>query len=107
MAEQIGRTLWRCLEPEAGTGVPSDFLERHLFRTQHWVGVWSRRGMVVAFQPDASERIDGFRNLFADLITLADELQRLVETTPTNENSTAVLHFIDRSFGSTICGATA
>ncbi len=91
VAEQIGRTLWRCLEPEAGTGVPTDFLERHLFRTQHWVGVWSRRGMIVAFQPDASERIDGFRNLFADLITLADELQRLVETTPTNENSEQIV----------------
>ncbi len=87
VAEQIGRTLWRFLEPEAGAGVPTDFFERHLFRTQHWVGVWSRRGMIVAYRPEANLRIDGFRNLFADLITLTDELRQLVETAPGEQTS--------------------
>jgi hypothetical protein len=79
VAEQIGRTLWRFLETEAGPGVPTDFLERHLFRTQHWVAVWSRRGMIFAYRPEASSRIDEFRNLFTDLISLADELHQLLE----------------------------
>jgi hypothetical protein len=91
VAEQIGRTLWRFLEPEAGTGVPTDFLERHLFRATGWLGVWSRRGIIVAFKSEMSEKIVGFRDVFAELIALAEDLQKLVEAAPTSESSEQIV----------------
>ncbi|HEV2970893.1 MAG TPA: hypothetical protein VGY55_13055 [Pirellulales bacterium] len=91
VAEQIGRTLWRFLEPEAGTGVPTDFLERHLFRATGWLGVWSRRGIIVAFKSDMSKKIVGFRDVFAELIALAEDLQKLVEAAPTAEGSEQIV----------------
>src|SRR5205814_4215778 len=47
LAEQIGRTLWRALDGP-GVGVPSDFVQRHLVVDRDSVGVWSRRGVVLA-----------------------------------------------------------
>ncbi|HEV3415806.1 MAG TPA: hypothetical protein VG056_03315, partial [Pirellulales bacterium] len=91
VAEQIGRTLWRFLEPDAGSGVPTDFLERHLFRATGWLGVWSRRGIIVAFKPEMSEKIVGFRDVFAELIALAEDLQKLVEAAPTSESSEQIV----------------
>lgn len=96
VAEQIGRTLWRFLEPDAGAGVPTDFLERHLFKRAGWVAVWSRRGMIAAFKPELREKIDAFRDLFAELISLTDELQRLVAEAPRAENSERVVEQSER-----------
>ncbi len=86
MAEQVGRILWRYLHPEAGAGVPDDFLHRHLFRTRDWIGVWSRRGIIVANKRHAAETAEGFRNVFEELIDLSREIRLLAETELTADN---------------------
>jgi hypothetical protein len=96
IADLIGRTLWRFLEPEAGAGVPTDFLERHLFRTTEWIGVWSRRGMIVAFKPEVSEKIISFRDVFTELISLADDLQRLIAAAPQSESGERIVEESER-----------
>jgi len=75
MARQVGGDLWPLLNPNAREGVPSDFTERHLFFTPDWLGVWSRRGVMVAFKQSAGERAldleQGFQKL-ADLARRAE-----------------------------------
>lgn len=98
MAEQIGRVLWQKLDPDGGPGVPTDFLERHLLKNVHWTAVWSRRGVIVAYKPEAEARAKAFGILLAELSRIsnavvrlkqeADKLQKQVEklqTGPTRE----------------------
>jgi hypothetical protein len=63
MHEQIGSVLWRLLNPELRKGLPADFLQRHLLVSDDWVGVWSRRGIAVAYTPKAADTIDGVAGL--------------------------------------------
>jgi hypothetical protein len=73
LANQIGRTLWRVLEGEHGATVPDDFAERHLLGGADWLGVWSRRGIAVAYKRAATKRIVASNKLFAELVALSRE----------------------------------
>ncbi len=53
VAEQIGKLLWRVLDPDSRSTVPTDFAERHLIRNANWVGIWSRQGIVIATKASA------------------------------------------------------
>ncbi len=55
VAEQIGRLLWRVLDPDSRSTVPTDFVERHLIRKAKWVGIWSRQGIVIATKAGAAQ----------------------------------------------------
>jgi hypothetical protein len=48
MAAQIGRVLWRILDPDGSEGLPDEALARHLVVDAESVSVWSRRGVVIA-----------------------------------------------------------
>ncbi len=53
LAVQIGAQLWRHLDPENKFGLPVDFEQRLLVRTNDWIAVWSRRGIVVGYKSSA------------------------------------------------------
>lgn len=82
LPEQIGRLLWRLLNPDDRDGVPTDFLERHLIVHPQWVGVWSRRGLVLAHKPSARQTADQFRSLLSRLAALAAAVEALVAEAP-------------------------
>jgi hypothetical protein len=77
MAEQIGRVLWRVLHPEAGLSVPPEFAEQHVLKGVDWVGVWSLRGVAVAYKSPAEGRVTASAELFAQLASLARGLEEL------------------------------
>jgi len=74
VAEEIGRKIWPFLEDAGIRTVPTDFLERHLISHPHYVAVWSRVGIVVAYKEKGeglASRVD------ADLKALAEILRDL------------------------------
>ncbi|MHC1764258.1 MAG: hypothetical protein AB9869_08125 [Verrucomicrobiia bacterium] len=79
LAEEIGKVLWRVLNSDDRGGFPTDFLERHLMVHSSWVGVWSRRGIAVAFRPEAQQTVDGFRSILKELALLAANVEKVVE----------------------------
>ena len=91
MAEQVGRMLWKALDPDNAGSVPTDFIERHLFRSGEWVGVWSRRGVAVAYKPRATQKVAEFRDVLSELIDLTADLQALVNREPTAENTEEIV----------------
>jgi hypothetical protein len=92
MAEQIGQVLWHALEPDAGPSLPADFVHRHLMRGLDWVGVWSRRGIMVAFKEPAAGRVRDFWRLMAELSALAREID--IYTRPLTDSSAAFLETV-------------
>jgi len=78
MAEQTGRMLWQLLDSDAGNGVPTDFAQRHLIVRAKWVGVWSRRGAVVAYMPDAQHIAESFLERFRTVAEITRGLEALV-----------------------------
>ncbi len=83
--------LWKALDPENSEGMPADFLERHLFRSGEWVGIWSRRGVAVAYKPQALDKIGEFRAVLEELIDLTADLQSLVNRRPSAENTEEIV----------------
>ena len=79
MAQQIGTTLWKVLHPDAGEGTPTDFSQRHLVKSSEWVGIWSRRGIMIAYKRDASEKTETLKNTFRELIALSREVESLAK----------------------------
>jgi hypothetical protein len=85
-AAEIGETLWRILNPEAGPGTPTDFLSRHLMASRDWLGVWSRRGIILAVKPTmkhwaklSKERFDEVVHLARDIDSFSDPGGRSVQ----------------------------
>ena len=88
LARQIGENLWHCLHPDGRGAAPQDF-ERHLVTEADKIGVWSERGIVVAYKASASAIPDdaeaGEREDFAALVSLVREIDWLaaeLETLP-------------------------
>jgi len=79
ISEQVSHMLWRILHPKAAAAPPLDFAERHLLKTADWVGVWSVRGIAVAYKQDAEENIASSAQLFAKLVGLAQGLEKLTK----------------------------
>jgi hypothetical protein len=78
MAEQIGRALWGALHPDL-EGVPSDFLTRHLLINPDWLGVWSRRGVAIAYKEAAAPKIEEIERTFESIADLAQQVEDLAE----------------------------
>ena len=80
MAAQIGRVLWRILDPDGSEGLPDEALARHLVVDAESVSVWSRRGVVIAEKARSdSERSDELGRHFAALAQLARDVGALLE----------------------------
>ena len=78
LAEQIARLLWGHLEedvlfPEKGDHEGSGWMVQ-----AHWVGVWSRRGLLVACKPSAGTLVGQWRQQFQELVELSDHLHALL-----------------------------
>ena len=80
LAAQVGETLWRVLHPDLGAGTPTDFLSRHLVLSRDWIGVWSRRGVVVAFKPAADIKVQAIERTFSELVSLARRVEQFIES---------------------------
>lgn len=76
-AIQIGTALWRILEPDR-QGIPSDFSSRHLLAGPNWLGVWNRRGLVVAYKQGAEHEIAEIKQCFRELVTLARDVDLFI-----------------------------
>ena len=81
IAEQIGRSLWRTLNPESPETVPSDFRERHLVVERSMVAVWSRLGIVVAHHSSAQERVHAIRDHVRDMAKLSVSVEQFLPST--------------------------
>jgi hypothetical protein len=73
LAEQIGRELWRLLNAGEET-VPDDFLTHHLVKGASLVGVWSRRGVFVAYCSGAESAVRRLEDQFGCMAELSREL---------------------------------
>jgi hypothetical protein len=82
VAAQIGETLWQILHPDARSSVPPDFVTRHLLVTPDTVGVWSRRGSVLAYKPSAKARAEKNHDLFRKIVDLAGGVHALSKPHP-------------------------
>jgi len=96
VGEQVGRLLWRLIDTDGGTGVPADFLERHLVRKNDWVAVWSRQGVVVASKRSAREKVAAVERLFRELANLASETEALIHQAPGDDDAVATTEALIR-----------
>jgi hypothetical protein len=80
-AEQIGETLWRTLYPENNGGTPTDFLTRHLVLSSEWLGIWSRRGIVIAYKPNGRHRAMVVEKCFQKMVSLAKSVEQFIHPT--------------------------
>lgn len=78
LAMQIGAQLWRHLDPDNRFGVPPDFEQRLLVRTNEWLAVWSRRGIVVGYKPSARARVEGLQQGFVEICSVLAEMHDLM-----------------------------
>jgi hypothetical protein len=78
LAVQIGAQLWRHLDPENKFGLPVDFEQRLLVRTNDWIAVWSRRGIVVGYKSSARARIDGLQQGFVEICGVVRQMHDLM-----------------------------
>jgi hypothetical protein len=76
LAGQIADTLWRTLCPDQGGERPIDLYD-HFITTSHSVGVWTRRGIAIAFKPANSEDQAGLSLSYIE--GLRQNFQRVVE----------------------------
>jgi len=83
LTSQIGEFLWSILHSHSDR--PTDFLERHLTRDNEVIGVWSRRGIAVAYLPASAERVEATKDQFGKLVPLLAELPR--ETSANDQGS--------------------
>lgn len=80
MASQIGETLWQVLNPEAGEGTPTDFTARHLLVQKDLIGIWSRRGVMIAHKPAAEQKARILERHFRELISLVRDVESFIDT---------------------------
>jgi hypothetical protein len=69
-ARQIGTSLWRLISPHR-SGLPSDFVERHLLRGEGWVLAWNRRGIAIATQQEQTDLLKDVASV-AQILALVD-----------------------------------
>ena len=96
IGEQVGRLLWRLIDFDGGTGVPTDFLQRHLICKHSWVAVWSRQGIVLAAKRSAQEKVAGVERLFRELANLAAETESLIHRDPSDAATVAEIESLIR-----------
>jgi hypothetical protein len=80
IAAQIGRVLWRVLDPDGSEGPPDEALGRHLVVDAESVSVWSRRGVVVAGKAAQAAQAAEIERSFEALAKLARDVETLLET---------------------------
>jgi hypothetical protein len=78
LAAQIGAQLWRHLDPENKFGLPADFEQRLLVRTNDWIAVWSRRGIVVGYKSSARARVDRLQQGFVEICRVVRQMHDLM-----------------------------
>jgi len=78
LAVQIGAQLWRHLDPENKFGLPVDFEQRLLIRTNDWIAVWSRRGIVLGHKSSARARVEGLRQGFGEICSVVRKMHDLM-----------------------------
>ena len=77
IAKQIGQVLWSHLE-ETSLPIQADGTSPHLIREAAWLGVWSSRGIVVAYKRQAEALVQEWENEFRELVSLAGGMDSLV-----------------------------
>jgi hypothetical protein len=77
LALQIGAMLWGLLQPEENDRTPPN-LREHLFQQGDMLGVWSRRGVVVAYKPTAADKNKVLKDLFIELIAINKKVAEIV-----------------------------
>ncbi len=81
LVKQIGAVLWRTLE-SGDARWNSSALEPRLLADSELIGVWSRRGLVLAHKSDALLRVHIVGEKFKHLISLAREVSEVVRLDP-------------------------
>ena len=87
VAQRIGDTLWHLLMPDDRTQVPSDLRSSHVLVSTDWIGVWSRRGVALAYRSHGAEQVEKVRSDLFEISALSVEMDLL---TRQSEASTEV-----------------
>lgn len=104
LAAQIADSLWQVLHPDLPNEKPAAF-ERHMVVTSHSVGVWSDRGVAIAYKPtsaDAGAQVslyhnDRLREHFAGIVALAREIERFAANAKSPPSPESLANFADMS----------
>ncbi len=78
LAVQIGAYLWKHLDPGSKFGLPADFEQRLLVRTNDWIAVWSRRGIVLGAKSVARARVDRLQQGFNEICSVVRQMHDLM-----------------------------
>ncbi len=78
LSNQIGTELWRRVLSPGLDCTPVDFLARHLIVTPDWLGIWSRRGIVIAYKPASGENAEKIRTQFRNLAQLSRRAEQFL-----------------------------
>ena len=78
LAVQIGEYLWKHLDPGSKFGLPADFEQRLLVRTNDWIAVWSRRGIVLGAKSVARARADRLQQGFNEICSVVRQMHDLM-----------------------------
>lgn len=84
VAAQIGDSLWKILMPEESRQVPTELRSSNVMVTEHWVAVWSRRGVGIAHLQEARGEVDKLRRDFAEIAAISRELDLLTSDSSGN-----------------------
>src|SRR5579871_906186 len=83
LSRQIGEMLWQVLYPDLHGATPRDFTERYLTVAPRYVGVWSDRGIAIAYKTERSATSDPgdgrSKRDFVKIIALARDIDQLIE----------------------------
>ncbi len=82
VALRVSHLLWTLLEGRDGPEPPGDFRDHHLVVDADGVGVWSRRGIVVAMKEPARARAEAMAADLAEWTAIARDAEALVHEPP-------------------------
>ncbi|MCY2987265.1 MAG: hypothetical protein NTY19_05285 [Planctomycetota bacterium] len=88
VADQIGRLLWRLLDTENLFQCPADFSASNLLAEEHYVAVWNRRGLAIAWHEQAKRLMEDTHSSLAAMASIAREFDALsVDVGPASDDS--------------------
>jgi hypothetical protein len=84
MAIQVGHILWAILSPPGLCTIPNDFETQHLTTFASSVVVWNRRGIAIAWKPDAFEYAGSLATHLSHLAGIALDIRILLSRINSN-----------------------
>lgn len=85
------------LHPETSQGLGSELLQAHTFKSKDLIGIWSRRGIVIAFKPSVEREVALLRRHFFRVVVLSRHFEDLATVRPMQLNEARISRAVRRS----------